>query len=585
MPIHVARKVSTTIARHIVETFVREGVERIYGVTGDSLNAIVDAIHSDGRIQFVHVRHEEAAALMASADAQATGKLAVCAGSCGPGNLHLINGLFDAHRAGAPVLAIASHIPSTQIGTGYFQETHPERLFQECSSYCEMAGSAAHAPRVLRAAIQHAIGQNAVGIMVLSGDLSGEELPSHFLNAPIAKPRPLIRPNDEELTELASLINDAKRICIFGGYGCREAHDEVVALSARLNAPMGHTSRGKEFLEWENPYDVGMNGLIGFGGFPPAIEGCDLLLLLGCDFPYTDFYPKDAKIVQIDRKAEVLGRRANIDLGLVGDIRATLQALMPLLDGKTDDRFLKHAKEIDVRSRRHVGQYVEHVDPERPIHPESVAATLSELMADDAVVTADTGLCNVWLARHVAATRHRRLLASWVHGTMANALPYAAGAQAAYPGRQVVAMAGDGGLAMLMGELLTLVQEKLPVKVVVFNNSSLGFVQLEMQAGGMREWATDLKNPDFGAVARACGMHGLRVEKPADLRAGLQELLAHPGPALIDVVTDPHALSMPPRISLGQAKGFALTEMKMILSGDLDEVIETAKSNLRFAIP
>ncbi len=575
----------TTVAEHIVETLVREGVERVYGLTGDSLNAITDEIHSDGRLRFVHVRHEEAAALMASAEAQATGRLAVCAGSCGPGNLHLVNGLFDAHRAGAPVLALASHIPSGQIGTGYFQETHPERLFAECSHYCEMANGPGHAARVLRGAIQHAVGRRGVGVMVLSGDLSGEDLPAHVLDAPIARPRPLVRPNDAELAELAGLVNGAKRVCVFGGYGCREAHDEVVALAAKLNAPVGHTSRGKAYLEWENPYDVGMNGLIGFGGFPAALEGCDLLLLLGCDFPYTDFYPKDARIVQIDARAEVLGRRTHVDLGLVGDVRETLRALLPLLDERTDDRFLRHAKLIDARSRRHVGQYVEHVDPQRPIHPELVAATLSELMADDAVVTADTGLCNVWLARHVEAKPGRELLASWVHGTMANALPYAAGAQAAFPGRQVVAMAGDGGLAMLMGELLTLVQEGLPVKVVVFNNASLGFVALEMQAGGMREFATDLKNPDFGAVARACGMAGERVERPADLRAAIERLLAEPGPALLDVVTDPHALSMPPRISLAQAKGFAITELKTILAGDLDEVLETAKSNLRFAIP
>lgn len=575
----------TTVAEHIVETLVREGVERIYGLTGDSLNPITDEIRSDGRIRFVHVRHEEAAAFMASAEAQATGRLAVCAGSCGPGNLHLINGLYDANRAGVPVLALASHIPSLQIGTAYFQETHPERLFQECSRYCEMANSPAHAPRILRAAIQHAVGQNGVGVMVLSGDISAEDMPGHILDAPIARPNPVLRPNDGELARLADLLNTAKRPCIFGGYGCRDAHDEVVALAAKLKAPVGHTSRGKDALEWENPYDVGMNGLIGFGGFPAALEGCDLLLLLGCDFPYTDFYPKDAAIVQLDARAEVLGRRTHLNVGLVGDVGPTISALLPLLEEKTDDRFLTHAQETDARSRKKIGQYVAHVDPDRPIHPELVAATISELADDDAVITADTGLCNVWLARHVRATKGRDLLASWVHGTMANALPYAAGAQAAFPGRQTIAMAGDGGLAMLMGELLTLVQEELPVKIVVFNNASLGFVALEMQAGGMREFATDLENPDFGAVARACGLYGARVERPADLRAALEALLKEPGPGLLDVVTDPHALSMPPHISLAQAKGFAITELKTILAGDLDEVVETARSNLRFAIP
>ncbi|RYG83220.1 ubiquinone-dependent pyruvate dehydrogenase, partial [bacterium] len=431
-----------SVAQYLVETLVHEGVERIYGVTGDSLNAITDAIHRDGRIKFVHVRHEEAAALMASAEAQATGKLAVCAGSCGPGNLHLINGLYDAHRSGAAVLAIASHIPSGQIGTGYFQETHPERLFTECSHYCEMAMSAAHAPRVLRGAIQHAVGRCGVGVMVLSGDLSSEEIPGDIHPTPIASPRPHVRPNDAEMTELAEVINGAKRVCIFGGYGCREAHDEVVALASRLKAPVGHTSRAKPHLEWGNPYDVGMNGLIGFGGFPAALEGCDLLLLLGCDFPYVDFYPKDAKIVQIDSRAEVLGRRTHVDLGLVGDVGATLRMLLPMLTAREDERYLEHAKSVDVRSKRKVSQYIDHVDPERPIHPELVAATLSELMADDSIVTADTGLCNVWLARHWAAGPKRDIIASWVHGTMANALPHAAGAQAAFPNRQVVAMAG-----------------------------------------------------------------------------------------------------------------------------------------------
>jgi pyruvate dehydrogenase (quinone) len=571
------------LADQLISRLVEAGVERIYGVVGDSLNPVTDALRLNNKVKWIHVRNEEAGAFAAGAEAQLTGKLAACAGSCGPGNLHLINGLFDAHRSNAPVLAIASHIPSSEIGTGYFQETHPQNLFQECSHYCEMISNPAQFERVLHIAMQNAIGQGGVGVIVLPGDLAGMEVPADTGSRSLVTQRPSIRPGQKDLAKLADLINSSKKVALFCGIGCEGAHDEVVALAEKVKAPVAHSYRGKPFIEYDNPYDVGMTGMIGFGMAYEAIHECDLLLLLGTDFPYDKFLPTKCKIAQIDIRVERLGRRSKLDLGIWGDVGETLQALMPMLEGKQSRDYLQTtlSKHKDKMSKMNV--YVDHVGTRTPMHPEPVAAILSELAAPDAIFTADTGMCNVWSARYIKSTKDRRIIGSFNHGSMANALPQSIGAQCAYPGRQVISMSGDGGFAMLMGDLLTITQYDLPIKVLVFDNGALGMVKLEMETGGFPDYQTDLKNPNFAKMAEAIGMMGVRIENPADLTSGIKKALAHNGPALIDVVTDPNALSIPSHADKSQAVGFALAIGKMVLAGNLDEVMDTIKGNIRHA--
>jgi pyruvate dehydrogenase (quinone) len=569
------------IADELVSRLAEAGVERIYGVVGDSLNPVTDALRLNSKVKWIHVRNEEAGAFAAGAEAQLTGKLAACAGSCGPGNLHLINGLFDAHRSNAPVLAIASHIPSSEIGTGYFQETHPQNLFQECSHYCELISNTAQFDRVLHIAMQSAIGKGGVGVIVLPGDVAYAEAPAQGPTRSLVTKRPSIRPSDKDLAKLADLINSAKKVVLFCGIGCENAHDEVVALAEKVKAPVGHTYRGKPFVEYNNPYDVGMTGMIGFGMAYEAIHECDLLLLLGTDFPYDKFLPTNTKIAQIDIRVERLGRRSKLDLGIWGDVRETLQALLPMLNQRSERNFLDNTLARHKEKLRKMNVYVDHIGTRLPMHPEPVAAALSEVAAPDAIFTADTGMCNVWSARYIKATKDRRLIGSFNHGSMANALSQSIGAQCAFPGRQVIAMCGDGGLAMLMGELLTLTQYNLPVKVLVFDNSALGMVKLEMETGGFPDYQTDLKNPNFAKLAEAIGMMGVRIENPADLTSGFKKALAHPGPALIDVVTDPNALSIPSHADKSQAVGFALAMGKLILSGNIEEVVATIEGNVR----
>jgi pyruvate dehydrogenase (quinone) len=572
---------SRTVAEHLVDTLVKAGVERIYGVVGDSLNPVTDALRRNGTIKWIDVRNEESGAFAAGAEAQLTGKLAVCAGSCGPGNLHLINGLYDAHRSLAPVLAIAAHIPSSEIGTGYFQETHPDQLFRECSHYCELISHPQQATRVIQTAAQHAVSRRGVSVIVLPGDIAALDAPEGAVpHAPVT-PFPLVRPADDDLARLADLVNRGKTVALFCGNGCAGAHDEVVALAEKLHAPVGYSFRGKEWVEYDNPSGVGMSGLLGWGAAYKAMHECDVLLLLGTDFPYESFMPKAPKIVQIDLRAERLGRRSKLDLGLCGDVRETLRALLPLVQAKSDRVFLDHMLEQQQVARRKLRAYVDHVGKRRPIHPEHVAATLDELAGPEAVFTVDTGMCCVWGARYLRAAAGRRILGSFNHGSMANALPQAIGAQTAYPGRQVISFSGDGGLAMLMGELLTLAQYELPVKIVLFDNHRLGMVQLEQEAAGLPHYGVDLKNPNFAAVAQAIGLNGIRVEDPAEVRPALERALASEGPALIDVVTDPNVLSMPPKATIQQAKGFALAMTKMAFTGELDDVLDTVAANWR----
>ncbi|MFY9841978.1 MAG: pyruvate dehydrogenase [Terriglobales bacterium] len=569
------------VADELISRLVEAGVERVYGVVGDSLNPVTDALRLNGKLQWIHVRHEETAAFAAGAEAQLTGKLAVCAGSCGPGNLHLINGLFDAHRSNAPVLAIASHIPSSEIGTGYFQETHPEILFKECSHYCELISNPKQFERVLHIAMQSAVGKGGVGVIVLPGDVAGMEMPKDGTTRSVVGHRPSIRPCEKELAQLAELINFSKKVALFCGIGCAGAHDEVIALADKLKSPVGHSYRGKAFLEYDNPFDVGMSGLLGFGGAYDAMHECDLLLLLGTDFPYDKFMPTKPKIAQVDIRVDNLGRRSKLDLGLWGDVGETISALLPMVEAKSDRSFLDAMLGKHKDALRRLNVYVDHAGKQTPMHPEPVAAALSEIAADDAIFTADTGMCNVWSSRYIRATKDRRLIGSFTHGSMANALPQAIGAQCAYPGRQVIAMAGDGGLAMLLGDLLTVTQYDLPIKIVLFDNSALGMVKLEMEVAGLPDYQTDLKNPNFAKLAEAIGMMGVRIEKAADVSSGLKKAFAHSGPALIDVVTDPNAVSLPSHISADQVVGFGLTMGKLILSGRIDEVVDTIEANIR----
>jgi pyruvate dehydrogenase (quinone) len=570
-----------TVADQLIEVLRQAGVRRVYGLVGDSLNPIADAIRRAGDVEWVHVHNEEAAALAAAAEAQLTGRLAVCAGSCGPGNTHLIQGLYDAHRSGAPVLAIASHIPSTQIGTNYFQETHPQHLFLECSDYCELVSRPEQLPRMQRIAIQTALAKQGVAVLVLPGDLTAEPAAHPTGTSHIVETRAVAVPAPEAVDELAAKINEASTVSLFVGAGVRDARAEVLELAARVHSPIGHSLGGKEWIQYDNPYDVGMSGLLGYGACYEATHESDLLILLGTDFPYDTFLPQ-ARTVQIDHNAARLGRRTRLDLGVEGDVGATLRAVLPQVRQKTDRSFLdrmlrKHADALE----KVVSAYTARVEKLRPVHPEYVAAVLDELIADDAVITVDTGMCNVWAARYLTPNGRRRIIGSFRHGTMANALPHAIGAAHAQPGRQVVSMSGDGGLTMLLGELRTVRERNVPVKIIAFNNGSLGMIRLEMMVAGYPSFETDHGVADLAAIARACSVPAEVVDDPAQLRGVLSTALASPGPFLVDVRTDPNALSIPPHITAAQVRGFALAATRTVLDGGVGRMIELARSNLR----
>ncbi|MGH3412429.1 MAG: pyruvate dehydrogenase [Marmoricola sp.] len=573
------------LASQLVEQLQSAGVRRIYGIVGDSLNPIVDAVRRTGGaerggIDWVHVRHEEAAAFAASAEAQLTGRLAVCAGSCGPGNLHLINGLYDANRSGAPVLALASHIPSREIGSSYFQETHPDRLFTDCSVYSELVSTTDQAPRVLHDAVQHAVGRGGVAVVTLPGDIADLEV-----TAPTPSCQPVekgsLAPSPASVQRLADAINAAEKVAIFAGIGVRGAHDEVVGLAARTNAPIGHSLRGKDVIQYDNPYDIGMTGLLGYGAAADGIEDADLLILLGTDFPYDQFLP-DTRTAQVERAAERIGRRTEVDVPVHGDVLPTLEALLPLVEQKKSDRFLdRMLKKHDRLMNKAVGAYTRKAEKLVPIHPEYAASVLDEVAADDAVFAADTGMCNVWTARYIRPLGTRRLIGSFLHGSMANALPQAIGAKASFPDRQVISVSGDGGLSMLLGELITAATLKIPVKVVLFNNSTLGMVKLEMLVDGLPDFGVDVPDTNYAAVAEAIGYHAQRVVRPGDLEKAYRAAFEHPGPALVEVITDPQALSLPPKITGEQVFGFATAISKVVLNKGAGEVVSMARSNMR----
>ena len=569
-----------TVADTIVEIIEDAGVKRVYGLPGDSLNGFTDALRRNGSVAWQHVRHEEAAAFAAAAEAALTGELAVCAGSCGPGNLHLINGLFDANRSRVPVLAIAAQIPGPEIGSTYFQETHPQDLFREAAVYTELVSVPEQLPRVLEIAMRTAIERRGVAVVVIPGEIFLKDSTGRRKSAPIAFSPRVTRPADAELHAAADLLNSAKKVTILGGAGVEGAHPQLVAIADKLKAPVVHALRGKEFIEYDNPYDVGMTGLLGFASGYRAMESCDVLLMLGTDFPYQQFYPSKAKIIQVDIRGENLGRRTPVDLGLVGSVRDTVDALLPLLKDRTDTKHLDSSTAHYRKSRKGLDDLATNDRNRTPIHPQFVAKLISDLSTDDAVFIPDVGSPVVWASRYLEMNGRRRLIGSFSHGTMANAVPHAIGAQSAFPDRQVVALAGDGGLAMLLGELLTLRQNKLPVKIVVFNNSSLNFVEVEMKAAGFVNFGTGLDNPNFADVANAMGIHGQRVEKPDDLQAALRAAFDHDGPALVDVVTARQELSIPPAITAEQVKGFTLYALRTIMSGRGDELVDLADTNV-----
>jgi pyruvate dehydrogenase (quinone) len=567
------------VAEVLVQTLIEAGVKRVYGVAGDSLNGMTDTIRKSDKIEWLHVRHEEVAAFAAGAEAHLTNEIAVCAGSCGPGNLHLINGLFDCHRSRVPVLAIAAQIPSHEIGGGYFQETHPEHLFKDCSYYCELVSQPEQMPRILAIAMRTAIARRGVAVVVIPGDIALRECPEPAISLGILESALTIRPSEGELQKAAEILNSAKKVTILGGAGCEGAHDELVAVAQRLKAPIVHAMRGKEFIEYDNPFDVGMTGLLGFSSGYHAMMNCDALLMLGTDFPYRQFYPTNAAIIQVDIRGEQIGRRTPVSLGLIGTVKDTLKALTPLLEEHTDGSYLEKCISHYHQARRGLDDLAVGEPGRTPIHPQYVAKIVDEMASEDAIFTCDVGTPTIWAARYLRMNGKRRLLGSLIHGSMANALPQAIGAQAAYPGRQVISLSGDGGLAMLLGDILTLKQLNLPVKLVVFNNSTLGFVELEMKAAGLIDYGTNLVNPNFAQLAKSACILGVRVEGPEDLRQALERAFAHNGPALVEVIVNRQELSMPPTISAEQALGFSLYMLRAVMNGRGDEVIDLAITN------
>jgi pyruvate dehydrogenase (quinone) len=568
------------VADLFVDVLLGAGVQRIYGVPGDSLNGITDSIRTREDIQWVGTRNEEAAAFAAGAEAHLTGKLAVCAGSCGPGNMHLINGLYDCQRSRVPVLAIAAQVPSAEIGSGYFQETHPEHIFGQCSHYCELVSQAEQMPRVLEIAIQTAISKRGVAVVVIPGDVALRHAVEQQPRLRFAEPKPTVCPSDDELGVLAEVLNRSKKTTILGGAGCAGAHGELVEVAGKLQSPIVHAFRGKEFIEYDNPFDVGMTGLLGFSSGYHAMMSCDTLLMLGTDFPYQQFLPQKATVVQIDVRGEQLGRRSKVDFGFVGDTKATLRALLPRLEQNSNEAHLKESLEHYRKARQGLDKLASGDSGKSPVHPQYVASVIDKLASDDAIFTFDVGTPVVWAARYLRMNGKRRLIGSLNHGSMANALPQAIGAQVSHPNRQVITMSGDGGLAMLMGELLTLRQHNLPVKLVVFKNDSLAFVELEMKAGGFLDFATTLHNPDFAKIAEAAGLLGLTAETADQVEPMIAQALEHDGPALVEVLVSRQELSMPPTITLEQAKGFGLFMLTAVLSGRGDEIVDLAKVNL-----
>ncbi|MFC7393076.1 ubiquinone-dependent pyruvate dehydrogenase [Scopulibacillus cellulosilyticus] len=569
-----------TISDSLIEALVNAGVKRIYGIVGDSLNAVLDAIRRSGKIEWIHVRHEEVAAFAAGAEAAVTGSIAVCAGSSGPGNLHLINGLYDCKRSRLPVLAIAAHIPSDEVGSDYFQETHPEKLFEDCAEYVEVVNRTNQMPRAVTMAMQKAVSEKGVSVLVLPGDVAAltdeHSVPEHVMHIT----KPVIHPSESELKQLADYLNKGKRISLLCGAGCAGAHESLMKLCEKLQSPMVVALRGKEHLEYDNPYFAGLNGLIGYSSGYHAMMDCDVLLMLGTDFPYRQFYPEKAVVLQVDIEPQHLGRRTALTYGVCGDVKDTVESLLPYLTEDHDSAHLNKSVKNYKGVREELDALASGKPGRKPIHPQYLTKVVSDLADEDAIFTCDVGTPTLWAARYLQMNGKRRLLGSFNHGTMANALPQAIGAQVSSPDRQAIALSGDGGLTMLMGDLLTLRQHQLPVKVVLFNNGALSFVELEMKAAGSLETGTELDDPNFANVAEAMGIKGIRIEDPGELEDAVRQAFDHNGPVLLDVVVNRQELSLPPKITLEQAHGFSLWMLKAVLNSRGDELLKLAKTNL-----
>lgn len=567
------------IAEQIVEMLENANVKRIYAVTGDSLNHLNMAV-SKSSIEWIHVRHEEVGAFAAAAEAELDG-FAVCAGSCGPGHVHLINGVYEAHRSHLPMLVIASTIPSEEMGTDYFQETNTIKLFDDCSHYNQMITRPEQVQRITQTAIQHAISKKGVSVIGLPGDVSELEAEEAVTANKVFHTYPVVRPSDRELQQLADLINSHKKVTLFCGIGAQHANKEIVELSKYLKAPVGYSFRGKMAIQANNPHEVGLTGLLGLPSAYHAMHEADLLVLLGTDFPYQKFMPVKNTIVQVDESAERLGRRAKLDLGLTGDVKETIKALLPLLKEKTDVNFLNQQLEFYEKVKEDQMIYVKDPGSENAIQPEFVTHTLDKLAKHNAIFTVDTGMCCVWGARYITGTGERKMLGSFNHGSMANAMPMAIGAALAHKDKQVIALCGDGGLSMLLGDMATIFQYKLPVKLIVFNNRSLGMVKLEMEVAGMPDNETDMVNPDFAMLAQVMGYPGKNVHRPDEVEAAIQECLEHDGPYLLNVFTNPNALALPPKIEANQVLGMTKAMTQLMLGGKMEEVLDTVKSNYK----
>ncbi|MXP04940.1 MULTISPECIES: thiamine pyrophosphate-dependent enzyme [Apibacter] len=568
------------VADQLVEILVDAGIKRIYAVTGDSLNELNRAIKKNGKIQWIHVRNEEAGAFAAAAEAELEG-IACCAGSSGPGHVHLINGLYEANRANVPVIAIASTCGTREFGTDYFQETNITKLFDDCSVYNQIATLPEQAPRMLQRAIQNAISKKGVAVFGLPGDLESKPAEDILSSLKVYQNEPILRPSDKELQELADVLNEHDKVTIYCGIGASKAHKDLVKLAGKLKAPVGYSFRGKMGIQYDNPYEVGMTGLLGLPSAFQSMHEADVVLLLGTDFPYANFMPSNKKIIQIDERADRLGRRAKVDMGLCGKIEDTLSVLLPLIEEKQDDSFLKKQLKKYDKVKEDLDVYVKDPGKENLIHPEYVASVINNLAAKDAIFTVDTGMCCVWGARYIHATGERKMLGSFSHGTMANAMPMSIGASLSHPDRQIIAFCGDGGISMLLGDLATIYQYKLPVKLFVFNNRSLGMVKLEMEVDGIPDNETDMVNPDFAMIAMAMGFKGINVNKPEEVEGAVKEAFSTEGPVLVNVMTDPNSLALPPKIEWSQIKGMTTSMTKMMLGGNIKEVVDTIQSNIK----
>ncbi|GGW32269.1 thiamine pyrophosphate-dependent enzyme [Vreelandella hamiltonii] len=565
---------SANVAEIIVETLQDAGAKRCYGVVGDTLNHFTDALRQSD-IEWIGVRHEEAGGFAAGGEAYITQELALCAGSCGPGSLHFVNGLFDAHRNGSPVVLIASQIALGEAGSQFPQEVDQSAIFQQYSVFCETVVSPEQARRMAALAAQAALTKRGVAVLIVPGDIM-TQTPDSTLGYRTHRFSYSVRPSAEALVPAVEQLNKGGNITIFAGAGCEDAREQVMALAEKLQAPIAWTSRAKDFMEYDNPYQVGMTGVYGLEGGYHAVAECDTLLLLGCNFAFSQFYPERACILQVDRDPAQIGKRYPVDVGIVGSTRDTCEALCQVVQPNTHTRWLEKCRKRYAKSLEKSAHQTRDNDT---IHPQELTLAIDRHAADNAVLTADTGSVNVWMLRHIRALAGRRTHSSLQHGTMANAYPQALGIQLAYPHRQVIAMCGDGGLTMLMGDLLTLVQQRIPLKIVVYNNSSLSFVELEQKVEGLLDSYTELQNPDFGEVAKAMGLWGRRVEQQSELDVAISQWLAQPGPALLDVVVNPMELVMPPKVEAGQVASTALYSAKAVLSGRMDDVVHLVKSN------